>query len=1144
MTSSILDWSTTAASNATADADINWQENQSPDTVNDSSRTMMARVAEWIKDSTPQRTSTGAANVYTVTSTSSPSALVDGFQIAFKAHQSNTGASTLAVNSFGAKPLRSRTGVALTANEILSGAAITAQYNSAADEFLLIGGRVGNSSADTLARIIPVGFVAPWPTATAPAGWLLAYGQAVSRTTYAELFAAYGTTYGSGDGSTTFNLPDYRGRTPFGKDDMGGSAAGRITSAASGVDGATLGATGGDQKHTLTSAQIPAHTHTATVSITSTPNTSIVENGNSGTVDVTSGSGNTVAKRSNVPNTISSTGTVTVNNTGGGGAHNNMPPAIIQNWIILALPAAAAAANLGVNGYYYQWSTTTTDTDPGTGKLGFNNSTLASATQLYISESDQLGNGMAPVLATWDDSTSATKGTLYVYKVGQLSTFAVFTITSTVTDGGSYDKFTVAHVTSNGTFADGDQLAVLFTPVGDKGDTGPTGSDGGVAFTFDSSTTMGAPSAGGLRLNNATLGSVTEFAIANTTADSGNPSVSGWINSWDDSTTTAHRGQITIRKAVPSDNILILDVTSAITDNSTWLTGTVSVIASNGSFSNGDALLVSFARTGDKGLDGAGSGTVTGVTAGAGLSSSGVGSTGGSITVSGTLTQVEAVNAQTGTTYTVLSGDHTKLVTFSNSSAVAVTLPQATSSFGAGWYCDVVNVNSGVVTITPTTSTINGASSLILNRFESVRIVSDGTNWQVKQGGVRGNAVTVASASTANIGAVASHVVSITGTTTITSFGSVPNQVRFGTFAAALTLTHNATSLILPSGASITTAAGDSFIAVSDSSGNWRVIAYTKADGTAVVGGSGGAPSAPQGRLTLTTATPVMTSTTSGQTTVYYTPYVGQYVPLYNGTSWTMTDVGGELSQATTDSTKSPAACTTNTNYDLFVWNDSGTYRCTRGPAWSSDTARGTGAGTTELQRMTNGLYTNKNAITNGPAANRGTYVGTIRTNGSSQVDFIVPSSAAAGGTAGVIGIWNAYNQDMFVASSQDSTDSWSYTTASWRASNNSSTMRTSFVTGLAGGIISATFAAWGISTTTPGRHGIGYDSTTAKAGVSGNATVASSNIAGFPFHSRPREIGWHYLSAIEFGGTGATFYGDSGSPSEIQNGLEVRGSY
>ena len=94
---------------------------------------------------------------------------------------------------------------------------------------------------------------------------------------------------------------------------------------------------------------------------------------------------------------------------------------------------------------------------------------------------------------------------------------------------------------------------------------------------------------------------------------------------------------------------------------------------------------------------------------------------------------------------------------------------------------------------------------------------------------------------------------------------------------------------------------------------------------------------------------------------------------------------GSIISDVTT--TKSPAAATTNSNYDLFVWNDGGTYRCTRGPAWSSDTARGTGAGTTELQLL-NGILTNKNAITNGPAANKGTYVGTVRTNGSSQVDF------------------------------------------------------------------------------------------------------------------------------------------------------------
>jgi len=99
---------------------------------------------------------------------------------------------------------------------------------------------------------------------------------------------------------------------------------------------------------------------------------------------------------------------------------------------------------------------------------------------------------------------------------------------------------------------------------------------------------------------------------------------------------------------------------------------------------------------------------------------------------------------------------------------------------------------------------------------------------------------TVASATTTDLGAVASDKVSITGTTTITSFGTVAAGVkREGRFTGALTLTHNATSLIIPGGASLTTAAGDRFGAYSLGSGNWVVTWYTKADGTAVVGGSG-----------------------------------------------------------------------------------------------------------------------------------------------------------------------------------------------------------------------------------------------------------------------------------------------------------------
>lgn len=101
------------------------------------------------------------------------------------------------------------------------------------------------------------GFIIPGGQSTAPQGWLLCGGQAVSRTTYAELFTAIGTTFGSGDGSTTFNVPDLRGRTVAGRDDMEGVAANRLTAGVSGITGTTLGASGGSQA-------MQQHNHTAT----------------------------------------------------------------------------------------------------------------------------------------------------------------------------------------------------------------------------------------------------------------------------------------------------------------------------------------------------------------------------------------------------------------------------------------------------------------------------------------------------------------------------------------------------------------------------------------------------------------------------------------------------------------------------------------------------------------------------------------------------------------------------------------------------------------------------------------------------------------------------------------------------------------
>lgn len=123
---------------------------------------------------------------------------------------------------------------------------------------------VGPSVAATGA--VPIGGMVAFAGTAAPAGWLLCFGQAVSRSTYSDLFSVIGTTYGIGDGSTTFNLPDKRGRVSVGKDDMGGVAANRITSGTAGFSGVTLGAAGGDQNffgHNHAVAD-PGHNHTLT----------------------------------------------------------------------------------------------------------------------------------------------------------------------------------------------------------------------------------------------------------------------------------------------------------------------------------------------------------------------------------------------------------------------------------------------------------------------------------------------------------------------------------------------------------------------------------------------------------------------------------------------------------------------------------------------------------------------------------------------------------------------------------------------------------------------------------------------------------------------------------------------------------------
>ena len=165
---------------------------------------------------------------------------------------------------------------------------------------------------------VPAGIVSAFVGVTAPAGWLMCYGQAVSRTEYSALFTALSTTYGSGDGSTTFNVPDLRGRAIAGVDNMGGTAASRLTSTVLSTSN-TLGATGGTQSHTLTSAQsgVPAHSHQISVGNVHTFTGYIGSTGHGGTITYFASTDNNTAANASQ-------------------AHPITQPTIVLNYIIKA----------------------------------------------------------------------------------------------------------------------------------------------------------------------------------------------------------------------------------------------------------------------------------------------------------------------------------------------------------------------------------------------------------------------------------------------------------------------------------------------------------------------------------------------------------------------------------------------------------------------------------------------------------------------------------------------------------------------------------------------------------------------------------------------------------------------------------------
>lgn len=151
--------------------------------------------------------------------------------------------------------------------------------------------------------VSPAGAIMQYAGSSAPSGWLIADGSAVSRSTYSALFSVIGTTYGAGNGTTTFNLPNLKGKVPVGKD-----------SADTSFD--SLGETGGAKTHTLTISEMPSHNHRKATKYTS------------GTTNFTD--------PQSWPR-VDATSVVTdlfTDNTGGGQAHNNLQPYLVLNYII------------------------------------------------------------------------------------------------------------------------------------------------------------------------------------------------------------------------------------------------------------------------------------------------------------------------------------------------------------------------------------------------------------------------------------------------------------------------------------------------------------------------------------------------------------------------------------------------------------------------------------------------------------------------------------------------------------------------------------------------------------------------------------------------------------------------------------------
>lgn len=330
--------------------------------------------------------------------------------------------------------------------------------------------------------------------------------------------------------------------------------------------------------------------------------------------------------------------------------------------------------------------------------------------------------------------------------------------------------------------------------------------------------------------------------------------------------------------------------------------------------------------------------------------------------------------------------------------------------------------------------------------------------------------------------------------------------------------------------------------ALNSSAGGW----YLENVGVVPQSLTGVTQSAPGGRLSLVTATPVMTTTQSAKTSIFYCLYNSSLVPYWTGSAWA-TDTFAELSLALDSNAGHTGYQQSGKTFDIFYDHNAGSGRIVSGPAWTNATTRADA-----LARL-NGIWVNNASIvvrfdtsasTATIAANLLTYLGTMLASADGQCQFIY-GAVAANGTAGAFNLWNCYNRVGVPAIVGDTTNSWTYSTATWRAANNSATMRVTYVCGLSEDPVIVDYNCSSVGTEGVAGAGaaVGVDATNAfsgstgvnSLGLGGGSGITLGQYAGVP------GLGTHFVSAIEYCTSGTvTFYGDAGT-AYYQNALRVQ---